>query len=413
MFNEKNTPIILTDDRFNRCYLVVMYPIECNDEAIKNVLKLMAFRKSKKYDTDKKIYEINVNNYTLSYRGKFTNIGKNSFFELYISFPCEQSIGIDILPDNLEFIKELIYNPLLKDGAFEKKEIENIIDVLKADIYKKNRNADFYYSFINDKIIDEDNYLYDPVIENPSLLDNVTPEIVYNLYNNIISGCPLIFLAGNVDANRAKKQIEKIFYDNKKYDVVFEKKYDYYAKRIVDCPNVVRENTNFKSSHISYNYKVKDISDYHDIALLGIVKCLLNSTKSRVVFDTLRTERGLVYKCGAYYYKSFGTLTIWASTGRRNIDKCDESIDYIMKKISNIDFIKEKLPLIKEQAKDTDLLNSEDIYNILMEKIDYYIGVLECTFYDAVKDITPEMVQNFINNRLVLVSKYIGVGTDE
>ena len=196
-------------------------------------------------------------------------------------------------------------------------------------------------------------------------------------------------------------------------EVENKKKYNYYAKKIVDRPNIIKENTNFKSSYISYNYKVKDIVDYHDVALLGVVKCLLNSTKSRVVFDVLRTARGLVYKCGAYYYKSFGTLSVWASTGKKNIDKCDASIDYIMKNINNIDFIKEKLPLIKEQAKDTDLLNSEDIYNILMEKIDYYIGVLECTFYDAIKDITPEMVQNFIDNRLVLVSKYIGVGTDE
>lgn len=413
MFNEKNTPVILTDDRFNRCYLVVIYPIECDDEAIKNVLKSMAFRKSKKYDTDKKIYEITVNNYTLSYRGKFTNIGKNSFLELYISFPCEKSIGIDVLPNNLEFIKEIIYNPLLKDGVFDSKEIENIISILKDDIYKMNNDADFYYTFVNDKIIDEDDYLYDPVIEDSSLLDKVTQKIVYNLYSNIISGCPLIFLAGNVDVEKAKRQIEEVFYDNKNDNIIFEKKYNHFAKRIVDCPNIVRENTNFKSSYISYNYKVKDICDYHDIALLGIVKCLLNSTKSRVVFDTLRTERGLVYKCGAYYYKRFGTLSVWASTGKRNIDKCDETIDYIMKNINNIDFIKEKLPLIKQQAKDTDLLNSEDIYNILMEKIDYYIGALECTFYDAVKDITPEIVKNFIDSRLVFVSKYIGVGIDE
>ena len=135
MFNENNDPIVLFDDRFNRCYLVVMFPIECDNQAIKNVLKMLAFRKSMKYDTDKKIYEVNVNNYTLSYRGKITDIGKNSFFELYVSFPCEESIGIDVLSDNLEFLKEIIYNPLLKDGTFDKKEIQDIVNILKDDIY--------------------------------------------------------------------------------------------------------------------------------------------------------------------------------------------------------------------------------------------------------------------------------------
>ena len=413
MFNESNEPIVLFDDRFNRCYLVVMFPIECDNLAIKNILKMIAFRKSMKYDTDKKIYEVNINNYTLSYRGKFTDIGKNSFFELYVSFPCEKSIGLDVLSDNLKFIKEIIYNPLLKDGIFDKKEIQDIINILKDDIHRKNNNADFYYDFVNDKIIDEDDYLYDPFIENPNLLDNVTSEMVFDSYKKAINKSPLVFLAGNIDVEKAKCQIKDILFDNKEENVIFEKKYNYYARNIPNFVNVATENSKFKSSYICYSYKIKNIVDYHDIALLGIVKCLLNSNKSRVMFDTLRTKYNLVYKCGAYYYKRFGSLMVWASAGKKNIEKCDIEIENIMNNINNIDFIKEKLPLIKQQAKDSDLLNNEDIYDILMLKIDYYIGALECSYYEAIKNVTPEMVQEFINNRLILVSKYIGVGTDE
>ena len=413
MFNESNDPIILYDDRFDRCYLVVMFPIASEDSAIKNLLRMMSFRKSMKYDTDKKIYEVNVNNYTLSYRGKVTTIGKNSFLELYISFPCKSSLGIEVLEDNLKFIKEIIYNPLLEDGTFSKKEISDTIKVCKDDIYHKMNNADFYYDFVNDKVIDEDDFLYDPVLENPDLLDSITAEKVYDLYKETISRSPLVFLIGNVNIDNAKAKINEIIYNNKKCNVVFEKKYNNYAKNINDKVNIVKEETKFKSSYVTYNYKVKNIRTYHDVALLGIVKCLLSSTKSRILFDILRTKDNLVYKCGAYYYKSFGTMTIWASTGKNSINKCDEEIVNVMNMVNNIDFIREKLSLIKEQARDEDLLREEDIYNVLMQKIDFYIGAQETTFYAAVKDITPEMVYDFINNRLVLVSKYIGVGTDE
>lgn len=413
MFNSSNDPIVLFDDRYSRCYLVVVFPIECANAAIKNVLKNMAFRKSVKYDTDKKVYEVCINNYTLSYRSVVINIGKTSFLELFISFPCKNSIGIDVLPANLEFIRDIIYNPLLKNGVFDKKIIKDIINVCKNDIHYKMNNDDFYYCFVNDKIIDEDNYLYDPVFENSDLLDEVTSETIYELYIKTIKKSPLVFLAGNVDVEKAKSQIRNILYDNKKENVIFEKKYNYYAKNILDKVNIVKEKTKFKSSNVFYNYKVRNIIDYHDIALLGIVKCLLNSPKSRLLFDVLRTKYGLVYKCGAYYYKTFGSLSIWASTGKKNIEKCDIEIQNVMNSISNINFIREKLPLIKEQAKVTDLLINENIYDVLMRKIDFYIGAVECTYYDAIKDITPEMVQDFINNRLVLVSKYIGVGTDE
>ncbi len=413
MFNKSNEPIILFDDRFSRCYLVIMFPIECDDDALKKILRLMAFRRSMKYDTDKKIYEVNVNNYTLSYKAKITDIGKNSFLELYISFPSKKSLGMDVLSNNLEFIKDIIYNPLLKDGTFDKKEVEDIISVCKDDIYHNMNNADFYYGLANDKIIDEDSFLYDPVFDNPELLDNITSEKLYNLYKETISKSPLVFFIGNVDENKARKQIKKIIYDDKADSVIFEKKYEKYAKNIGSTVDIVKENTKFKSSYITYNFKVKDIKSINDIALLGIVKCLLNSTKSRIVFDVLRTENDLVYKCGAYYYKRFGTMTIWASTGKNNLIKCDKLIEEVMIKISDIKFIGDKLPLIKQQAKDEDLLNEEDIYNVLMKKIDYYIEANKISYYEAIKDITPDMVYNFIKNRLVLVSKYIGVGTNE
>ena len=47
-----------------------------------------------------------------------------------------------------------------------------------------------------------------------------------------------------------------------------------------------------------------------------------------------------------------------------------------------------------------------------MQDVDKYIEAKEKTFYELIKDITPEEVKEFITHRLVLVAKYTGVGEE-
>ena len=55
---------------------------------------------------------------------------------------------------------------------------------------------------------------------------------------------------------------------------------------------------------------------------------------------------------------------------------------------------------------------NERIYDILIKDIDKYIELREKSIYETIKEIEAKEVQDFIKNRLVLVSKYIGVGEE-
>ena len=172
------------------------------------------------------------------------------------------------------------------------------------------------------------------------------------------------------------------------------------------------EKTSFKSTGVAYKYKVKYLQNEKDIAILKIVKNLLSSNSSRILFDCLRKENDLVYRCGAYSYNNFGSLTLWAITGKDNISKVKDEYEKVMNRITDINFIKEKLPLIKEEYKLDDDLIKERLYDTLMHEVDKYIEAKEKTFYELIKDITPEEVKSFIKNRLVLVAKFTGVGEE-
>lgn len=412
VFRKNNEPIIIKNKNFKKCILFVSFPIKEDNEAKIMVLKNMVFDKSVTYDTDKKIYEVNINNYCLSYYGRIAQIGNSSFLELALYFPSYDSLGKDVLEVNLKFIKDIIYNPYLEDGVFPRKDIEDIKNIIKNNINRNFKDAMWYFKYQNDKIIDEGEYLISKVNENPSLLDEVTSENLYELYRKTINNSPLIFLIGNVDVNSAKKMIKDILLDNKDEEIFFEKKYNNYCENIFDTPVVVEEKTKFKSTGVAYNYKVKDLKCEKDIALLTIVRDLLDSSGSRLLFDTLRKENDLVYKCGVYSYSTFGSLTLWAITGKDNINEVKKSFEIVMTKIRNIDFIEKKISWLLEETKLDDDLIKENIYNILMNEVDKYIECKENTLYELIKNIKPEEIKSFIENRLILVSKFIGVGEE-
>ena len=412
MFKKTNEPIVIQNKDFKTCILFISYPIEEEDEAKLRILRNMPFDKSAKYDTEKKMYEVEVNNYCLSYYQRIVVLGKTPFLELAVHFPSKNSLGKDVLEDNLKLIKEIIYNPYLENGAFPTKEINDIREVIKNNINRKHKDAMWYYGYKNDNVIDEDDFLVLKTDENPDVLDSVTTENLYELYKKIISKSPITFLIGDIEVDSSKQKIKEILLDNKEERIVFEKKYTNYAKDIPSAPKEVIEKTTFKSTGVYYNYKVKDLAHEKDIALLKIVKNLLSSNSSRLLFNQLRKENDLVYRCGAYTYGSFGSLTLWAITGKDNIEKVGKEYEKVMNIISDINFIEEKLPLIKEEYKLDDDLVKEKLYDTLMQEVDKYLEAKEKTFYELIKDITAKEVQEFITKRLVLVAKYTGVGEE-
>lgn len=412
MITRTNEPIVIENKNFKTCILFISYPIEDDDEAKLRILRNMSFNKSAKYDTEKKMYEVQVNNYCLSYYERIVVLGKTPFLELAVYFPSKNSLGKDVLEDNLKLIKEIIYNPYLEDGSFPSKEINDIREVIKNNINRKFKDAMWYFSYKNDRTIDEDDVLLNKVEENPNILDKVTPENLYKLYQQIISKSPMVFLIGDVEEITSKEKIKKVLLENKEEKIEFKKKYTYYCKDTPETILEVIEKTTFKSTGVAYNYKVKDLKNEKDIALLKIVKNLLSSNSSRILFDSLRKENNLVYRCGAYTYNDFGSLTLWAITGKDNIEKVKEEYEKVMSRITDINFVEEKLPLIKEEYKLDDDLIKEKLYDTLMQEVDKYIEAKEKTFYELIKDITPEEVKSFIANRLVLVSKFIGVGEE-
>lgn len=411
MFNRNNEPIIIKNDEFRKCILFISFPIYDYKEEELKILKDVIFDRSEKYDTKRKLAIACINNYCLSYRSKISFIGNNAFLEFALIYPSVASLKKDVLQDNLLFAREMIFNPYLENGVFSEKLVRESIEMYKEGVKNKLKRYDGYCQYKNDLLIDENDYLVSKVFKDLSLLSNVTSERLYNVYKKIISGPPLTFLIGNVDEKKSKELIKEIILDNKISNVKFETDYNVYVKNISNSVEVVRENSEFSTSSVCCNYKVRDMRCYRDRVLLTIVKNLLSSNNSDVLFNYLRNDNDLVYRTNAYTY-DFGTLSLISFTGSKNIDMIFELYEKAMNYISDINYIESRLPLFTEKARIDNELDKEELSTILFDYVDKYLGYSNEKYYDVIKSIKPLEVKDFIDNRLVMVSKYIGVGKD-
>lgn len=411
MFNRNNEPIIIKNDEFRKCILFISFPIYDYKEEELKILKDVIFDRSEKYDTKRKLAIACINNYCLSYRSKISFIGNNAFLEFALIYPSAASLKKDVLQDNLLFAREMIFNPYLENGVFSEKLVRESIEMYKEGVKNKLKRYDGYCQYKNDLLIDENDYLVSKVFKDLSLLSNVTSERLYNVYKKIISGPPLTFLIGNVDEKKSKELIKEIILDNKISNVKFETDYNVYVKNISNSVEVVRENSEFSTSSVCCNYKVRDMCCYRDRVLLTIVKNLLSSNNSDVLFNYLRNDNDLVYRTNAYTY-SFGTLSLISFTGSKNIDMIFELYEKAMNYISDINYIESRLPLFTEKARIDNELDKEELSTILFDYVDKYLGYSNEKYYDVIKSIKPLEVKDFIDNKLIMVSKYIGVGRD-
>lgn len=412
VFSKNNEPVIIRNDKFKKCLLFISFPIYNYKEEELKVLGDILYERSEKYDTKRKVTVACINNYCLFYRYQITYIGNNAFLEFVLSYPSFNSLKKDVLLDNLLFAKEMIFNPYLENGSFPRNIIDEDIRMYKDNVKHKLKNYDSYYQSKSNALIDEDNYLISSFFRDLSLLDSITSKRLYDVYREIISKKPLVFLIGDVNENESKELIKKIILDNEISNIKFKTDYHVYVKDIVNDVKVVREDSDFSTSGVYCNYKVKDMNCYKDEVLLSVVRKLLSSNNSDLLFKYLRKDNDLVYNAGAYAY-SFGTLTLFSFVGKKNIDKVFELYDKAMNDISDIHYIESKLPFFVEDAKIDSELDKENLNIILFEYVREYLGNNHEKYYDVINNIKPIEVKNFIDNRLVMVSKYIGVGVDD
>ena len=263
-----------------------------------------------------------------------------------------------------------------------------------------------YHSYRIKNLIDNEGYLSDSLINDEDLLEEVTPQSLYEFYLKNIKECqPSIYIFGNVDEERIYNLCDKYLYIEKFNNTERDYRLDYYLKPRREV-NYVEEESTFKDSAISFVYKVKDMTD-EDIIYLNVIRDLLNSLSSRLLNKKLRDENDLVYSSKVLSYDNFGAFEITALINKNNVEFVKEKIKEVIEDLKNEELISPLLENIKDRKRVNLLRILDDKYALLSDFIVSDLGLDDTTeeLYEKIKEVTACDIKIFID-RLILDTVY-------
>lgn len=401
-------PLILNNNDFQTIQVKVIFPFEKDEEkiALSNILPSVINGVNNTYRTEEEFSIQYEKLYLLGMNMSRTVIGTTYAYIYSLVIPDTYSLNKDILDDQFKFFGDFIYNPKQDNNKFCDFETNREINNLRLEISDSLKNNRLYHSIRNKQILDDEGIISSTLFNHMEQVDEINTSNLYQLYlDTVYNNKPAIFVMGNVDNNEINKLCDKFLYRNKFKDYIYNAHLRYYLKPRDGVTEVV-ENSEFNNSIIAYNYKIKDMTKDDEI-YLSIIRSLLSSSSSRILYKKLRDENDLVYSTAAEITSKFGLLTIYAAINDKNLDIVKEKILEAVSELKNKDVIDKGLTNIKEKERVglLRLLDSKTslFYDYIKDSLD--LDYTSNEYYEMLVKITYQDIIKFVD-RLVLDSIY-------
>lgn len=408
LLNIPKRPIIVKNMDFQTIIVRVVFPYQEKDEDLIKmaILPNMLMFMNNIYPNEELFQVARKKKYILSSICNKIVVGTTGYFCFSMVIPDIKTLGFDNLDEQFEFFSQMIYNPKVIDGGFDKFELDREKRNLHLSIDNAMKNLRTYHNIKALELIDDEGLLSSSLENHRYRIDDITPKNLYELYLDIINKYqPAIFVFGNVDEIKINSLVDKYLYNDNKYLTCIEKNYNHFLK-VRNNIQIVEEKSEFKDSAISFLYKVKEMSE-DDFNYLSLIKTLLSSLSSRMLNKKLRDECDLVYSSNVAVYLRFGVLEITSYINKNNKDVVISKIYEVMDEIKNPDNIREYLNNIKERKRISLIKSLDDKYTLLN---DVFIDTLEIdkcmhSAFADLSNISAEDIAHFMD-RLVLDTIY-------
>lgn len=402
-------PIIIKNNDFQTIIVRVMFPFFDKEEYLTkmSILPNLLMYMNDKYPTEDEFQKNRKKKYILSTSCSKMTVGKNMCLCFSLVIPDVDALGFDNLDEQFDFFQEMIYNPKIIDGGFDKNEVIREKRNLDMSIDNAMKNLRPYQAVKGLELIDDEGILSMTIENHREQLNDITPDNMYELYKEIISSYhPAIFVFGNVDEERINNLSDKYLYKNLSDKFGIEKSYSHFLTVKNSDVKYVEEAKDFKDSSISFYYKIKDMSE-DDFTKLSLVRGLLSSLSSRLLNKKLRDENDLVYSSKVLAYLRFGVFEITAYINKDNKDIVIEKIKEVMEDIKNPDNIRDMLENVKERRRIALIKSLDDKFTLLSDVVLEQLEV-EKNMKDNYKEalsISAEDISSFVD-RFVLDTIY-------
>ena len=306
-----------------------------------------------------------------------------------------------------EIYADILINPTFPEHGF-KEEIEVIDAELKEwkdDLYQFCEDSMLYNAF-------EKRRIKNLIIGTQESIHSITIKQIKNFYEqNYTSNNCVISVVSSISLNKVSEIVEKHMGNlNSKLvsecNQIEEIKGDTYEYNKPGTFYQYRDD--LQGAKIQYCFPIHGLS-LREISALKLFNLVFGEGTSSILFDEIRTKRGLVYDIGSFIKNEIGIklFTISLGTSYENVERTIEIINNEIEKVKRLKNIFDEKCILKlcksyklrrmvalEKSIQTSM--SLCVYEIM-----YYDGFSIFSEFDGMRNITEDEIMNVVNKVLV------------
>lgn len=299
-------------------------------------------------------------------------------------FVSDESV---IMDEAIGLLKEVIFNPNHKQGAFIPSVVAREKETLKQ---KMGAVTDDKMRFATMRLLDEmcrDEQYKLRVHGYEEDLEGVTPESLYAYYRSMLREDELdVYVSGDVDRKAIENKLKSVFHrdsSNKSAGEIDE------AEKQQSKPLTVVEKQDVQQAKLHLGYRTHIVFKDEDYFALHVFNGLFGGFPSSKLFINVREKHSLAYYAASSFESHKGLLFVFSGIAPKDYEQAGEIIELQMKAMKNGDFTEEALVNTKEL-----------IINQLLETLDHSKGMIELMYQQVVADTerSPEELIEGIKN---------------
>lgn len=218
-----------------------------------------------------------------------------------LSFTLETVKCVDML-EVLNFLMELINNPLVDNDEFNKNVVDKQKKILENNLLAQKDNKKYYAKSrclqetgkSTPLGIDLNGYVED--------INEITPKILYNYFEDIRENMPVkIFFCGDERDKKEVANVRRKFTQTKEFP-----KEDCVTKSVLNEVNskakYINEKGDIEQSRVLISFETSATYGKKTYATLLLLAQILGGGGNSILFHRIREEKGLCYEIKAYNY---------------------------------------------------------------------------------------------------------------
>ena len=294
-------------------------------------------------EISKKLEEL----YGASFDCGIDKLGDKHVLKFYVESLNEQYLyqKEDILSQSLNILFDIVFNPLLENGAFKQEYIDEEKQNLRIIIegQKDNKAAYATQRCIEEMYKEKPYGLYKyGYVED---LEKIDSKNLYETYLNLIKTCKIdIFVSGNFD----EKTLEEKVKSNQQISKLEPRKVEYLDEESESSntqeENIVRENMQISQGKLNIGLDV--LSD--NKSAVSVYNAILGGGANSKLFQNVREKASLAYSAGSIYIKPKSKIIIKTGIEHKNYEKALQIIKEQIDDMKNGKFSDEDIQHAKE-----------------------------------------------------------------